>query len=142
MDRNILTKAFVSVIALAGLVVHLIWPEMKLDAVALGFLLLALLPWLASVIRSIEIPGVGKVELQQRVDPESSVIRKQMRTTVQLFNSRGFYTSDGLANLIRDYGLVQPGEEVCEKLQIFRTRNQRTWLLATLGKSFACWTIK
>jgi hypothetical protein len=36
-----------------------------IDGVTLGLVVLALLPWLAPLIKSIEIPGIGKIELQE-----------------------------------------------------------------------------
>lgn len=41
------TRISLSVIALFGLVARLIWPELKIDAVTLGLLILAVLPWLS-----------------------------------------------------------------------------------------------
>jgi hypothetical protein len=37
----------------------------KIDGVTLGLVVLAALPWLAPIIKSIELPGVGKIELQE-----------------------------------------------------------------------------
>jgi hypothetical protein len=40
-------------------------PKVKIDGVTLGLLVLASVPWLAPIIKAIEIPGVGKIELQE-----------------------------------------------------------------------------
>jgi hypothetical protein len=37
----------------------------KIDGVTLGLVVLAALPWLAPIIKSIELPGVGEIELQE-----------------------------------------------------------------------------
>ena len=55
----------VTTLALAAAAVHILWPEIKIDAITLGLLIIACLPWLAPLIKSIEIPGVGKLELQE-----------------------------------------------------------------------------
>jgi len=57
-------KLVITVLAIVGLAAHSIWPEFKVDPVSLVFALLALLPWLNTVIKSMEIPGVLKIELQ------------------------------------------------------------------------------
>jgi len=58
------TKIAVSVISMAALGVHLARPNLKLDSIALGLIVLGVLPWLSSLIKSAEVPGVGKIEFQ------------------------------------------------------------------------------
>src|SRR5262245_58438658 len=41
------------------------WPGVTIDGVTLGLLGLAVIPWLAPIIKSIELPGIGKIELQE-----------------------------------------------------------------------------
>lgn len=64
--RDPLTKLkwIVTVIACAGLVVRIAFPDLKIDAVSLGLLALALLPWLSPLIKSAELPGGVKIEFQ------------------------------------------------------------------------------
>ncbi len=59
-----LLKTIVTLGAIAGLGVHLFFPELKIDAVTLGFFLLALLPWLAPLIKSAKLPGGFEIEFQ------------------------------------------------------------------------------
>ncbi len=56
----------VAVTAVAALVLlaHIVW-GFRLDPVSAGLVLLAVLPWLAPLIKSVEIPGIGRVELQE-----------------------------------------------------------------------------
>jgi hypothetical protein len=54
-----------TVVALGAAALHIVAPDVRIDAITLGLLVLAALPWLAPLIKSIEIPGVGKVELQE-----------------------------------------------------------------------------
>ncbi len=46
------------------------WPELKIDGVTLGLLGIALLPWLQPLLKSIELPGGLKLEMQ---DYEQSI---------------------------------------------------------------------
>ena len=57
-------KLLVSGGALAFIVGHLIWPALTVDAVTLGLIAIAVLPWLSSLIESVELPGGFKIKLQ------------------------------------------------------------------------------
>ncbi len=57
-------KTVMTVGALGGFAVHLIFPNLKIDAVSFGFLLLALLPWLSPLIKSAKLPGGFEIEFQ------------------------------------------------------------------------------
>ncbi len=55
----------ITVIAILVAVIRIIFPDLSIDAVSLGLIILALAPWLSPIIKSIEIAGVGKIELQE-----------------------------------------------------------------------------
>ena len=48
--------------ALVLALVHLLFPKLSVDSTTAILVLIAILPWLAPLIKSIEIPGVGKLE--------------------------------------------------------------------------------
>jgi len=55
----------VTIAILAVVVVRSIWPELlKLDAISVALIVLALIPWMRSIVSSIELAGVGKVDLR------------------------------------------------------------------------------
>jgi hypothetical protein len=54
----------VSTIAVAAIVGHHVF-QFQIDGVTIGFLCVGFLPWLAPLIKSVEIPGVGKIEMQE-----------------------------------------------------------------------------
>jgi len=58
--RQVVTLGALS-IALA----HVIWPSLAIDAITLGLLVIAVLPWLAPLVKSLELPGGWKIELQE-----------------------------------------------------------------------------
>lgn len=63
--------AAVSLVALLGAVAHVIWPGLKIDAITVLLVVVALVPWLGELLESIELPGGWKVkyrDLQQRQD--------------------------------------------------------------------------
>ncbi|HBQ5984467.1 TPA: hypothetical protein L9A40_002313 [Klebsiella pneumoniae] len=58
-------KFIIALGALAGVAIHVIWPHLAIDAITLGLIVVALLPWLAPIVKSVELPGGLKVELQE-----------------------------------------------------------------------------
>jgi Domain of unknown function (DUF4145) len=58
-------KAAVSVVALVLLVLHLSLPNLKIDGYALALLVVGVLPWLSSIIDSIQFPGGGGVTFKK-----------------------------------------------------------------------------
>lgn len=53
-----------TVVALAIFAGRIFFPNLKIDVVSLGLLAFAILPWLAPLIKSAELPGVGKIEFR------------------------------------------------------------------------------
>lgn len=51
--------------ALSIALIHVIWPSLAIDAITLGLLVIAVLPWLAPLVKSLELPGGWKIELQE-----------------------------------------------------------------------------
>ena len=58
-------RRIVTLAALVLALAHLIWPKLAIDAITLGLLAIAVVPWLAPLIKSLELPGGWKVELQE-----------------------------------------------------------------------------
>src|SRR5258706_9699571 len=57
-------RAFVSAVAVAAILSRHFF-SLHIDSITIALLLLGFLPWLAPLIKSIEIPGVGKIEMQE-----------------------------------------------------------------------------
>lgn len=57
-------KALISLVAVAALAARMIWPEFKIDAITLGLMVLAILPWLAELIESAKFPGGWEVKFR------------------------------------------------------------------------------
>jgi len=60
-----LLRLVISIGALAIAGVHLLWPNLAIDGITVMLFVVALLPWLAPIFKSIEFPGGGKVEFQE-----------------------------------------------------------------------------
>ncbi|HEL2957631.1 TPA: hypothetical protein UL931_000854 [Stenotrophomonas maltophilia] len=54
-----------SVVAIGVVVLRIRYPDVfKLDAISVVLIVLAVLPWLRSIVKSVEVAGLGKLELQ------------------------------------------------------------------------------
>lgn len=65
-----IVQLLITVVALLTVSVHLIWPDLKIDAITLSLIIVAILPWLAPLFKSIELPGGWKFEFQDLVKAE------------------------------------------------------------------------
>jgi hypothetical protein len=73
----------------AAALVHTIWPNFKLDATYTVVLVIAALPWLAPVIKSIELPGGLKIELHELKEATQKVTSLPATTkTIEFTNAR------------------------------------------------------
>lgn len=61
-------RRIVTLVALAFALAHLIWPKLAIDAITLGLLVISVIPWLGPLVKSLELPGGWKVELQEMYD--------------------------------------------------------------------------
>ena len=58
-------RQVVTLCAIVLAIVHLIWPNIAIDAITLALVAIAILPWLAPLFKSLELPGGWKVEFQE-----------------------------------------------------------------------------
>jgi hypothetical protein len=86
MSHPAYLRAVLTVAAVAVAVSHAIWPRVTIDGVTLGLIGLALLPWLAPIIKSVELPGIGKIELQE-VKAQVEELRGQTASATQKANT-------------------------------------------------------
>ncbi len=64
-------RILITIVALVLILAHHLYPELKIDNTTLWLFLLAILPWVAHLFKSIEIPGIGKVVMAKQ-EPESN----------------------------------------------------------------------
>jgi hypothetical protein len=70
----------VTILSAALLLGHLVWPDLKIDAVTVALLAILILPWLSPMLQSLELPGGAKVTFREvaeagakvEVDPEAA----------------------------------------------------------------------
>jgi len=54
----------VTLCALLIALAHIIWPSLTIDAITVTLIFIALVPWLAPLFKSLELPGGWKIEFQ------------------------------------------------------------------------------
>ena len=72
----------------------------------------------------------------QPIAPEATSPGGEAETELEMLGPGGFFTREGIAQLIQKSGLIEPGERVEDSLQIFQTKKQHTWLITTNGHMF------
>lgn len=63
--NNIRLRQLVTLVTLGVALIHILWPDLAIDGITLALLVIALVPWLAPIFRSLELPGGLKVEFQE-----------------------------------------------------------------------------
>lgn len=58
-------KASISIIALVIAIVHSIWPGVTIDSITVAMVVVAIIPWLAPLMKSVELPGGTKIEFRE-----------------------------------------------------------------------------
>jgi len=135
-DPAVGLRAAITVVALAvaGLHIHYSWViGVIVDAITAGLIILAFVPWLAPIIKSIEVTGLGKLELKvEEVEEKQSLLKvevdglrfllagfvsdweyshlKKLATGVPFDYKKGVNKDDRFINEIvrlRDFGLVK-----------------------------------
>lgn len=64
-QQHVKLKWTISCLAAAALLTRIAFPNLRVDAVSLGFISVAILPWLSPLIKSAELPGGVKIEFQE-----------------------------------------------------------------------------
>jgi hypothetical protein len=58
-------RQVVTLVALVLALAHVIFPSLAIDAITLGLLVISVIPWIAPLVKSFELPGGWKIELQE-----------------------------------------------------------------------------
>src|SRR5260221_528993 len=78
-DSTVFLRAAVSIVALVMVVAHMLFPRFILDAFTAGLIIIPFLPLLSPIIKSIEVSGVGKLELKvEEVKEKQALLREEV----------------------------------------------------------------
>jgi hypothetical protein len=75
----------VSAGALLVALVHVLWPDLEIDAVTVVLLAVAAVPWLGPIFKSIELPGGWKFEYQvQQIREQVEQVERRVQDVERL----------------------------------------------------------
>lgn len=78
-DRNLIQRIVLSLLAVTAAILHMLAPKFIPDAITAGLIVLAFVPWLSSIVKSIEVPGVGKLELKvEEMREKQAVLQEEV----------------------------------------------------------------
>lgn len=119
--RNTVIKVLISLGAVALVAVHLIWPGLTIDAITLGLVIVAILPWLSSLIESAKFPGGWEVKFRD-VEAAGQKITASSEVTAEVPSPKPSYLeiSDQDPNL----ALVGLRIEIEKRLRILAEKHQ------------------
>jgi len=76
-------RIVISLLALALLGGHLVWPHLTIDAVSLGLIIVALLPWASTLIESAKLPGGWEIKFRD-LKSASDKIESETKSPVEI----------------------------------------------------------
>ena len=62
--QNLWLKIGISSVAGLLIVARLIWPDVKIDVISIGLFVVALIPWMTSLVESMKFPGGWEIKLR------------------------------------------------------------------------------
>lgn len=71
-----IVQIVISIICIILICAHLFLPQLQIDTIILVLLIVGILPWTASLIKSIDVPGIGKVEFQASLENAKKELKK------------------------------------------------------------------
>ncbi|MEX1231540.1 MAG: hypothetical protein WEB58_14930 [Planctomycetaceae bacterium] len=77
-----LTRAVITVAAIALLAGHLVWPSLSIDYITTVLVVIALMPWLPAIIQSAKFPGGWEVtfrQIEDKVENQQAELETQRR---------------------------------------------------------------
>src|SRR5256885_16628054 len=75
-SRKQVVPIVMTMAGIAGALTHVVWPHVRIDAVTVALLAVALVPWLGGLLESVELPGGGKVNYR-RFEARLAVAERQ-----------------------------------------------------------------
>ena len=137
-------KWTISVIAIILTVVHIIFPKLNIDLITVFLLALAIIPWLESLFKSVELPGGLKFEFQdlERIEleaKEAGLLNNEISEKEEGYNYD--YPFIELAKTNQSLALVSLRIEIekrlrliAEKFSIDANRNSMSRILKILSQ--------
>jgi hypothetical protein len=95
-----IVQIMITVSAILFAAVHLIWPALTIDSITIALVIIAIIPWLGSLFKAVELPGGLKIEyheLQKAAnDAEKAGLLKKTQNTE--LSTKGEYSFQQIAS--------------------------------------------
>jgi hypothetical protein len=124
---RIVVSIVVTAVALAFVVAHLIWPDLEIDAIALAFVGIAIVPWLGPLLESIEFPGGFKAtfrEVEQRIEEVKKTTDEALTRTEEVHQTAQAALSETQAVKETAQAALSETQEVKEAAQAALSETQ------------------
>jgi hypothetical protein len=110
-------------IAIVLAIIHLVFPNLKVDAITVTLLIIAIVPWLYPLFKSLEFPGGMKVEFKDFEKVEEEAKEVGLLSDVETDHVKDDYTFLSVAS--QDPGLALSGLriEIEKRLRFLAERN-------------------
>jgi hypothetical protein len=92
-------RAAITLLAFILLTVHLIWPELKVDSVSVILLIVALLPWVTSIIESAKLPGGWEIKFRDIQAAGNKIANGKLDKNITLIEPSFIQVSEDDPNL-------------------------------------------
>jgi len=119
-------RSLISTVVVSLVIAHLLWPNAKIDGVTATLLLVALLPWLQPLFKSLELPGGLKVEFQELERVAARADAAGLLSTQTPIAKAGYYSFQMIATTDPNLALAGLRIELERKLvQLAESRGHR-----------------
>ena len=98
-------KPIISIVASAGIIIHMIWPNLKIDSITISLLIVAILPWLSMLFEDLEIPGGWKVKFKDKEGIAKRALESGIVSSSDVVNSE-MYTFQIIADKDKNLALA------------------------------------
>lgn len=94
----------ITIAAIVIALIRLILPNIKIDAITITLLFIAVVPWLSPLFKSLEFPGGWKIEFQEVKEQLETIIAKQTEPLTETkgptFRIKGFSVNKEATRLV------------------------------------------
>jgi methyl-accepting chemotaxis protein len=117
---RLLVSIAVTAVAFGFILLHLIWPGLEIDAIALAFAGIAIVPWLGPLLESIEFPGGFKAtfrEVEARIQEVQQTTQDVKETAQEALSQTQDVKETAQAALTETQAVKETAQEALSQTQ-------------------------
>jgi hypothetical protein len=127
-------QILITISALLIAAIHSIWPNIKIDAITLALIVIAILPWLAPILKSLELPGGWKIEYKDLKNTEEKVERAGLLASKSAIDKTSQYSFQVVAEDAPNLALAGLRIEIEKRLNNIAESNKLTSYRKSVGQ--------